>query len=259
MPTVNDTVFRVTQTITVPYATDRFYLNKYRVENGWLVFAQDTLALYLIKDVDELDNTTGYTNLSAGGGGGGGTWGEITGTLSSQIDLSNALNTKVDEQGGTLVDGTLSGTTIAETIDADSITVQTIPLSATISTDDQAVGITLTGRNFGATVAQWESVLLGPSGTWILADADGTGTYPAQGLAVASGTSGNAATILTQGHARNDAWNWTPGGAIYISTTAGGLTQTAPSTSGNIVQPVGVAETADIAYFHFNQTYGEVA
>ena len=30
-----------------------------------------------------------------GGGGGGGTWGEITGTLSNQTDLQNALNAKL--------------------------------------------------------------------------------------------------------------------------------------------------------------------
>jgi hypothetical protein len=47
---------------------------------------------------------------------------------------------------------------------------------------------------------------------------------------------------------RNDAWAWTPGGTLYLSTTTGGLTQTAPSTAGEIVQQVGFAISADVAY-----------
>ena len=68
MANINDTIFKATITVVVPYATDRFYLNKNRVEEGWLVFANDTSVMYLIKDSDNLDNTDGYTNLTSGGG-----------------------------------------------------------------------------------------------------------------------------------------------------------------------------------------------
>ncbi len=259
MPTVNDTVFKSTITVTVPYATDRFYLNRNRVEEGWFVFASDTNTLYVIKDVDNLDSALGYTNISAGGGSGEPVWGTIVGTVSSQGDLQSALDAKVTAIGGTLEDGTLAGTTTAETIDADTVTTDAIAIGTAPSVDDTYRGLTLTGRNFGTTVAQWEAVYIGASSTWLLADANGSGTYPARGLAVASGVNGGAATILTFGVARNDAWNWTPGGAIYLSATAGGLTQTAPSTTGDKVQAVGYAVTADIAFFDFNSAYVEVA
>lgn len=117
--------------------------------------------------------------------------------------------------------------------------------------DDTYEGEVIAGLNAGATIAQWEAVYLDGSSTWQLADANGSGTYPARGLAVAAGTSTNPLTVIRKGTVRNDAWNWTPGGDLYLSGTAGGLTQTAPSTSGDKVQKVGFALTADLAYVDF--------
>lgn len=50
---------------------------------------------------------------STGGGGGGGTWGSITGTLSNQTDLQNALNLKYDASNpaGYITSSALSGYT----------------------------------------------------------------------------------------------------------------------------------------------------
>ena len=39
---------------------------------------------------------SGYLQKPGSGGVGGGTWGSITGTLSNQTDLQNALNLKYD-------------------------------------------------------------------------------------------------------------------------------------------------------------------
>jgi hypothetical protein len=113
----------------------------------------------------------------------------------------------------------------------------------------------MTGKNAGATIAQWEAVYLDSSSTWQLADANGSSTYPARGLATAAYSNTNPATILMYGTVRNDAWTWTPGGTIYLSGTAGGLTQTAPSASGDKVQQVGFALDADNAFFDMNTTY----
>jgi hypothetical protein len=270
MPTLNDTQFKTTQTILVPYATDRFYLNRSRVEYGWLVFAFDTKVLYVIKDVDELDNEDGYTDLSAGGGGGG-SWGSITGTLANQTDLQAALNAKQSTttnltsfigklgSGGSINDAQLTGTAAAENFTANQANLNSISISRTLTLDDSYAGITLSGTNAGATIAQWEVCYHDFADNELkLADADGSGTYPARGIAVTSGTDGNALTILTEGFVRNDAWNWSAGN-IYISTTAGAITQTAPSTSGNIVQRIGYAVSADVAYFNFNVPYLTVA
>jgi hypothetical protein len=151
-----------------------------------------------------------------------------------------------DISGATITGGTGTGSVVRA---ISSTTSRAIP-----STDDSYNGEALTGFNAGATIAQWEAVILDGTGTWQLADANGAGLFPARGLAVAAYVSTNAATILRQGLVRNDAWNWTIGGSIYLSTTAGGLTQTAPSTSGDCKQEVGFAVTADIACFNFSGT-----
>lgn len=128
-------------------------------------------------------------------------------------------------------------------------------VSGALATDDTWEGQGVTGLTAGATIAQWEAVYLDGSSTWQLADANGSGTYPAVGLAVAAYSSTNAAIVVTQGTVRNDAWSWTPGGVIYLSTTAGGLTQTAPSSTTEKVQQIGRALTADIILVNINNEY----
>jgi hypothetical protein len=68
-------------------------------------------------------------------------------------------------------------------------------------------------------------------------------------LALEAGLDTESKEVLLQGFIRNDAWNWTIGGLIYASTTAGGLSQTAPSDANDVVQIVGVATAADEIYF----------
>lgn len=134
-------------------------------------------------------------------------------------------------------------------------TVLKTSLTGAHGSDDTWTGTTIAGLNAGATIAQWEAVYLGGSSTWLVADANGSGTYPARGLATAAYSNTDPAIILVHGTVRNDAWAWTPGGTIYLSGSVGALTQTAPSTSGDKVQQVGFALTADIAFFDFNSTY----
>lgn len=126
-----------------------------------------------------------------------------------------------------------------------------ISFKGNLAVDDTSNGFAISGLNAGATIAQWEVVYLGAASKWLLADANGASTYPARGLAIAAYVDTNPAVILREGTVRNDAWNWTPGGTLYLSTTAGGLTQTPPAASGDKVQQVGFALTADIAYFNF--------
>jgi hypothetical protein len=153
---------------------------------------------------------------------------------------------------------TFAGLTVT-TVTATTGEVGALNISRTLATDDTCNGRGITGINAGATIAQWEAVYYSFADLeWMLADANGSGTYPAQGLAVAAGTNGNALTVMVEGFVRNDAWNWSAG-PIYLSATPGALTQTAPSTSGDKVQIVGFAVSADVAYFHFNQTYVTVS
>lgn len=154
---------------------------------------------------------------------------------------------------------TFTGTVTIPTLTSTSATADTLAFSRTLGTDHTFHGTTITGINAGATIAQFEAVYYDfTAGEWLLADANGTNTHPADGIALAAGTDGNALTVLTQGFVRDDTWNWSAG-PIYLSGTAGALTQTAPSTSGDKVQIVGKAISADVALFKFDPTYVQVA
>lgn len=78
-------------------------------------------------------------------------------------------------------------------------------------------------------------------------------------LATASISADAAGNFLEYGYFRDDTWAWTVGGLIYVSETAGALTQTAPTTSTSIVRIVGYAYSADIIFFNPDSTFIEVA
>jgi hypothetical protein len=66
-----------------------------------------------------------------------------------------------------------------------------------------------------------------------------------------AGTASNPIDVALAGSfVRDDTWNWTVGGAIYLSETAGALTQTAPSTTDSVVRVLGYAVTADVIWFN---------
>ena len=66
--------------------------------------------------------------------------------------------------------------------------------------------------------------------------------------------------MLLRGYVYNSAWNWTSiGGELYLSTTAGAMTQTQPSGCGDIVRVVGYAISADLIYFNPSQDWIELA
>ncbi len=100
----------------------------------------------------------------------------------------------------------------------------------------------------GATVTTGQ-VLYNNSGIYYLANAVSPSTMNAVGLTTQSVSSGGQCTIITQGYFTNPSWSWTVGGALYVSTTPGSLTQTQPSGSGNVIEYVGYAVSATEIYF----------
>lgn len=208
-----------------------------------------------------ITGTIGVTNGGTGRATGTTAYALIaTGTTATgaQQSLAAGATTEILVGGGASAlpvwtTATGSGSPVRAT--APTITSPIITVSGALGTDDTYSGLAVSGLNAGATIAQWEAVYLDSSSTWQLADANGSGTYPAVGLAVAAYSSTNAAIVVTQGTVRNDAWAWTPGGVIYLSTTPGGLTQTAPSTSADKVQQIGRALTADIILVNINNEY----
>jgi len=94
-------------------------------------------------------------------------------------------------------------------------------------------------------------------GNYDEADADAEATCDGDlALALESGT--GSKKVMHIGFAQEDDWAWTPGQPLYVSTTVGTMTQTAPSGSGDIVRYVGTAMTADMIYFNPSGDYYEV-
>ena len=70
---------------------------------------------------------------------------------------------------------------------------------------------------------------------------------------------GGVNALSVQGTIRNDGWSWTnEGKTLFLSDTAAGLTETAPSTSGDAVQILGYSLTDDEIYFNAAGHYAEV-
>lgn len=93
------------------------------------------------------------------------------------------------------------------------------------------------------------------------ADADSASTAGALFIALATINQDASGSFgLPGGFLRDDsAYNWTPGATLYLDTNAGGLTATQPSGSGDIVQVLGVAYSADVVFFNPSPVVGEVA
>jgi hypothetical protein len=128
------------------------------------------------------------------------------------------------------------------------------------TTDHTATGLTAQ-MLAGGTIGAFETVCIHTTtDEVVISDADAIATMPVIGIAPAAIADTNTGTILLQGFIRDDTWNWTLGGILYAdNTTAGGMTQTAPSGSGDFVQVVGVALSADVVYFNPSLTMVEVA
>ena len=110
----------------------------------------------------------------------------------------------------------------------------------------------------GEAVALPDLLYLKSDGKWWKADADAAASMPGLRMALESKTADQICSMLVTGRVRDDDWAWTVGGLIYASTTAGGLTQTAPSGSGDIVQIVGMAYHADKMIFDPSPVTAEV-
>jgi hypothetical protein len=113
----------------------------------------------------------------------------------------------------------------------------------------------LAGITAGEAISQFDAVYMNSTdGEWHQADATTVNNeWPAVGFAV--GCSGawscdgpETVTVCLNGVIRNDGWTFTDHGAIlYLSETAGGITETAPSDSGDAIQALGIAIRSETA------------
>jgi hypothetical protein len=132
-----------------------------------------------------------------------------------------------------------------------------IALDPAGSADGKYSGITVTGTA-GYTQAFGDLVYLDPTDSrWELCDANSAAEADGDsrgnvGMVVVAGTDGTACTILLKGIIRADAKfpAFTINNPIYVSETAGAVTQTRPTTAAVVVRVVGFALTADEMFFN---------
>ena len=106
------------------------------------------------------------------------------------------------------------------------------------------------------TVATFSAYFLNSSTAWTLTDADTAATATGM-ITIALGATISAG-MVTRGYVRNTAWSWTVGGAIYLSSTAGALSQTAPTLTNRIIRIVGFAIATDSIYWCPDNTWVEI-
>lgn len=138
-----------------------------------------------------------------------------------------------------------------------------VGLDPSPSADGVYSGTTVTGTA-GATLAFGDLIYLDPTDSrWELADANAASGADGDsrgilGICVqAAAADGSATTILLNGIVRADAAfpALTVNNPVYVSETAGDITQTQPTTTDVVIRIVGVAFTADSIYFNPDHTW----
>lgn len=121
----------------------------------------------------------------------------------------------------------------------------------TLGADNSFTGITIVLTATSVT-AFGKVCYINASGEAALADADAIATSGACVICVETAGIDAAASgkFLIIGSARDNAWAWTIGGLIYLSTAVGTMTQTAPSGANDVIQVLGVALNADTILFN---------
>lgn len=107
----------------------------------------------------------------------------------------------------------------------------------------------------GAAVSVGDAVYVHTDGTVKRADADDGTQVQARGVVVSVGVAGassaaagEAVDVVTHGALALGTSGLTDGAAVYVSTTAGKLDQTAPAASGDFKYVIGWAESDSVLY-----------
>jgi hypothetical protein len=133
-------------------------------------------------------------------------------------------------------------------------------LDSTLSADGTYSGILQAGTA-GATLAFGDICYFSVTDSrWELADATDATTAGSVMLGMcvqAAASDGSATTMLLWGKIRADTAfpSFTVGAPVYISETAGDLTETQPSTTDAVIRVVGFSQTADAIWFTPSSDY----
>lgn len=168
---------------------------------------------------------------------------EEDGTPTVEATEINFPNGSLTDNGG----GSVSVSFYTEgEVDALLAALGNLNLGAILTTNGTYKGVYFTGTvdtnsvGFGAVLAQ--------AADFHFDDADADAIANATGLVMALETSTGSKKLLVMGQVCNTSWNWSAG-FVYLSTTAGGLTQSAPTGEDDVVIILGIALSADTILF----------
>jgi hypothetical protein len=130
----------------------------------------------------------------------------------------------------------------------------------TLASDHTASGEIITGTA-GEALLFGDVCYLKSDGKFWKTDADTQATTAGMIVMALESISADATgNFLKKGYARDDTWAWaTVGKELFISATAGTITDMAPSTTGQFVRLIGYAKAADYIEFDPSKIYLEVA
>lgn len=183
-------------------------------------------------------DTTGSNNILKHGGGYGAPGGAVF-DLSTGGTYSGTRNTFIPWAGytGQLFAGVPATSDVVE--GGGMYTMQSLPI------DDRASGL-VTVLTAGESLSIMDVGYIKSDGKVGKSDADAADTRKVAVLALAAYSNNNPGRFLLKGMVRDDSGNnFTPGQRIYLSSTAGGITQT-PIAGAPCI---GVAISADVWFF----------
>jgi hypothetical protein len=232
-----------------------------------------------------ITNADGAITIAAAGGGGGGSGdiegvtagdglsgGGTTGTVTLNVGAAQTTITSIINSSLTKI-GTATDQEYVDFSTANEVNTKindTERLSVTNTGVDVTGELTSTKNVFAKTsdtdfsvqgdivkigtgsTTQGELCYYKSDGTWAAADADATATAGGCLLAIALGTDPDVDGMLLRGMFTLDHDTGTIADELYVSTTAGDITGTAPSGNGDVVRVVGYCLDSTNGQIWFN-------
>jgi hypothetical protein len=116
-----------------------------------------------------------------------------------------------------------------------------------IANSDGEFSGTIVSRQAGENLSVYDLVYVDNGGKLKKANGSTVTTMPVVYMTMQALSTDDWGYFLEEGYVQENSWTWTTGGMngiLYVDTSAGTITQTAPSGSGNMVQVVGTAITS---------------
>lgn len=107
----------------------------------------------------------------------------------------------------------------------------------------------------GENISKYEVVYISGDEIVSKAAASDINKLPAIGIAPQSFSSGQKDNIVVYGEISNSAWSWTAGDNLFLDTTSGQITNTAPTTANTFVHRIGIAISSDTIFINPDVTY----